>query len=446
MYGKMFGRKRKIKFVILLFLFSRFLFQALWGNVTAKTVFDEPEDQLPSINNLGAPSYWYNDFLVRDSLAYCNCLNYELVIFDFSNPKEPILVDVIQFANLDYIDSGKMFFHGENLCFVNTSMLAFFDISQPTNPIVNDSVAIDLKIKDIYNIKIDSDIGLLVGNSAYYTGTETIRNGHLTILNFTNTVDPIIGEYLNNKFVRDVSLEENYAFLMDGNYHNELNGFEIIDISNSSNPFKVSEWQGVCMPTSIEVVNNYLLLTTYENGLMVIDVSDPANPQKINEYNRFPNMRDIFCVGNLAYIVYDRGIVILDLTNPESISKVGKKRIFFEGNGEFTEVIIEDNFAYALRYSEFEGREIFVFDVSNPSYPKKLFPLGIKIGHETVFFTIAMLLWVGIPVVVISAIIVPIVVVRKKRKKRRQELREHIKDIQHKSTLHEEPIEGAANN
>ena len=50
------------------------------------------------------------------------------------------------------------------------------------------------------------------------------------------------------------------------------------------------------------------------------------------------------------------------------------------------------------------------------------------------------LMWVGIPVVIITAIVVPIVVVRKKRKKRNKESKAKIKEAMGESTLQEEPI------
>jgi len=455
----MYGRKRKIEVILLLFLFSGFLFHPLWENVNAKTICNqgnfsvnqipdnnEPEKQLPSINNMGAPNYRFKDILVKNSIAYCLYYSSAISIFNFNNPKDRIFLGSYQ-INPTFTggDSGVMAFYGEDICYVNLSTLLFVDISQPSNLTTRSSFPINLKIKYLSNLKIKNDIGFIVGFASNYSNSEIIRYGFLTLLNITNSVKPIIGEYQNNKLVRDISYKENYAFLMDADYRGNLNGFEIIDISNTSNPFLISEWQENCIPTSLKVINDHLFLTTIENGLFVFDVSDPLNPQKICEYKKIQDMNNIFCYGNLAYITYDNGLLILDITNPESIRKAGKKRIFFEGNGYFSQLVLENNFVYALRSSEFEGRETFVFDVSNPSYLKKLYPLGIKIGHETIFFIIMISLWVGVPVVLLSAIIVPIVIVRKRRKNRKQELKDYVKDIQQKSTLQIEPIEGTVN-
>ena len=451
--------KRIIKFYILLFLFSGFLFQPLWGNANAKTVFDEgnfsdsqslnnnePEKQLPSINNLGAPIFKFEDILVKNSIAYCLFYDSNILIYNFNNPKERVPLGNY-FVNPHFTggDPGAMVFFGGDICYVNSSTLLFIDISQPSNLTIRSTFPINTKYRYLSNLKINNNLGLFVGSAYNFTGSEIIHYGYLTLLNITNLENPIIGEYQNNKKVRDISYKENYVFLMDSSYSNDLNGFEIIDISNASNPFLISEWQTNCLPTSLKVVNNHLFLTTADKGLLVFDVSDPINPQKIYEYDKFPDMQNIFCDGNLAYVTFDDGLIILDITNPENIRKVGKKKIIFEGNGYFSKFIVENDLVYALRSSEYEGREIFVFDVSNPSYPKKLYPLGIKIGHETILLTITISGWIGIMAVLLTAIFVPIFVVRKRRKKRKQELMENIKDIQDESTSQEKPIEGTAN-
>lgn len=76
----------------MLIIVSGFLFQPLLENVQAKIIFNEPVEQLPSINNIGVPYFGYSEILVRDSIAYCNHLVNEIVVFDFSNPKERILL------------------------------------------------------------------------------------------------------------------------------------------------------------------------------------------------------------------------------------------------------------------------------------------------------------------------------------------------------------------
>ncbi len=452
------GKKRKINLVILLFLFSGFLLQPLWDSVNSKAVFNEgsfsnnqiidnnePTNQQPSINNMGAPNYGYSKILVKDSIAYCLYYGFSIFTFDFSNPKERIDLGGYMYDEYEHSEIiSTLALYGEDLCIVNNYNISFMDISQPANLKIKSSFALNLTMEYIDNLRIYNNIGFITGFMGYHNNeSEFVIDGFLTLIDFDDLDNPIIGEYQNNKLVRDVSYNGNYAYLMYTEWDEELNGFEIIDLSNPANPILISEWQEECFPGSIKVVNNHLFLTT-NKGLMVFDVSDPSNPQKINVYKKHLNMRDIFIDGNLAYITFDNGLIIFDITNPERIVKVGKKKIFFEGNGGFSELVVENDIVYALRRSEFEGRETYVFDVSNPSYPKKLYPLGIKIGHETAFFTVMMLMWVGIPAVIITAIVVPIVVVRKRRKKEKQKIIDHVIDLQQKPISQEKPIAESA--
>jgi len=445
------GKKRIIKLSILLFLFCGFLFQPLWVNVNSETVSNdgrlssdkiidnnEPVNQQPSINNIGAPNYGYNEILVKDSIAYC--LNYRLNIFtfNFNDPNERIHLGYFIYNNYERISA--MAFYGEYLCIINEYNLSFLDISQPANPTIKSTYALNLTMKYVDNLRIYNNIGYITGFKGNHNNeSEYVHVGFLTLIDFADLDNPIIGEYQNNKLVRDASYEGNHAYLMHTEWDEKVNGFEIIDFSNPASPILISEWQGECLPRSIKAVNNHLFLTT-DKGLMVFDVSNPSNPQKINVYKKHLKMRDIFIDGNLAYVTFDNGLIIFDITNPERLVKVGRKKIFFDGNGGFSDLVVENDIVYALRQSEFEGRETYIFDVSNPSYPKKLYPLGVKIGEETKWNTLMIAMWFGTPAVIITAIVVPIVVVRKKRKKRSEESKEKIKEAMCESTSQEEPI------
>jgi len=455
--NSMSGKKRIIKLGILVFLFCGFLFQPIWVSVNSKAIFNdgsfsnnqiidnnEPSNQQPSINNLGAPNYGFTEILVKNSIAYCSYYGYSIGTFDFSNPNERIyLGDYLYYYYYTEMISA-MAFYGEYLCIINDYNLSFTDISQPANLTIRSTYALNLTYNHISSLRIKNNIGYITGFMGQYNNeSEYVRVSFLTLINYNNLDNPIIGEYQNEILVREASYNGNYAYLMHTEWDEKVNGFEIIDFSDPANPFLIGEWQGECLAWSIKAVNNHLFLST-DKGLMVFDVSDPSNPQKINVYKKHLKMRDIFIDGNLAYVTFDNGLIIFDITNPEHLVKVGRKKISFDGNGDFSDLVVENDIVYALRQSEFKGREIYIFDVSNPSYPKKLYPLGVKIGHETVFYTIMILMWVGIPAVIITAIVVPIVVVRKRRKKRRIESKEKIKEAMGESTSQEEPITESA--
>lgn len=418
------------------------------GHLLEKQAINNPDNQLPSINNLGAPQWNYVDILVRDSIAYCLTNWWDFAeVYDFTNPKEPIKIFGSQSGSFGHFGGyTAMAFYGDYICFVNQYNLTLCDLSQPAKLTIRRSFGLNFNYSYISNLRIKNNIGFITSYNGRYNSDleESEYNGSLTLINFASIKNSIIAEYQNDKFVRDVSVQGNYAYLMDSNWGDyERSGFEIIDVSNPANPVLISEWQGECITDSLKIINNHLFLTT-DKGLWVFDVSDPSNPQKVGQYNEKMKMKSIFCDGNLLYATFDNGLIIFDISDPENVKKVGKKRIFFEGNGGFTKLVLENSFVYALRQTEYEGREIFVFDVSDPAHPKKLYPSGIKFGHEVMMYLLWTTIVVGILVAIITAIVVPIVVVRKRRKKRSIESKEKIKEALDKSTSQEELIAESA--
>jgi len=440
---------RKSKLIIILFLISGQILFSLLANNNTKGAFNEPTNDPPSINNLGSPFYFTRQTLINNSIAYCNYWDFLLSIFDFSNPNDRIHLGNCSLEGGGF--EGVMNFFDKYICYILPFNVSFYDISDPENPHINNTYPIDLGFR-LVGLEICNNIGFVAGYRRIKINDYNFSfDGTLKILNLTDTTNTIIGEYYNEKLVQDIMIKDNLSVIVDNNiwdeYNNNkdyLNGFEIIDISNLTNPIRLSEWQGKCKPVRAKIIGNYLYLTTYDRGLLVFDINDPTIPILVNEYKKYTSFSGMFYDETWLYVTFDKGLYILDVTDPLNIEKIGKKRIYFEGNGEFGEVIVENDLAYASRSSEFYGREIFVFDVSDPNNPEKLFPLGIKIGFKTTNFLIMFSVFGGISIVIITVIVVSIVVVRKKRKKRMEESKAKIEEAIDRPTSQEEPIAESA--
>ncbi|MHA1354592.1 MAG: LVIVD repeat-containing protein [Candidatus Heimdallarchaeota archaeon] len=450
-------RKLKILVIFLIFLGNLFYPISINANSTTNTIDknllekqiinNKPEKQLPTINNLGSTSNLFTQMLINNSFAYCLYWDVFLYIFNFSNPNERILLGYCN-PELSLYEEGYMDFFDKYICYIDYFNVSFYDISNPENPHINNTYPIDLDLRYKTDFEIKNKIGFIAGyNRTKINDYNFTFDGSLKILNLTDTTNTIIGEYYNEKLVQDIMIKDNLSVIVDYNVWDEyfgnkdyINGFEIIDISNLTNPIRLSEWQSKCKPSRAKIINNYLFLTTFDRGLLVFDINDPTNPILVNEYKTHRSFRGIFYDENFLYVTFEKGLFILDITDPLNIKKIGKKRIYFEGNGGFGEVIVENNLAYVSRSSEFSGREIFVFDISEPNNPERLYPLGVKIGYEALLYIEYFSFFVGIPIVIITVIVLTIVNVRKRRKKRSEESKEKIKEAMGESTSQEEPI------
>ena len=111
------------------------------------------------------------------------------------------------------------------------------------------------------------------------------------------------------------------AIAVQGNYSYIFNGaaFEVIDISDPSNPSVV----GMCtLPThgqQILINGDYAYLSIYFNGIRVIDISDPTNPEEISYSNPIPAPGAMLIDGNLLLLADLNGnFSFLDISNPNN--------------------------------------------------------------------------------------------------------------------------------
>ncbi len=116
------------------------------------------------------------------------------------------------------------------------------------------------------------------GNYAYIGNQDFME-----ILNISSpTSTPVlVGKISLGNPANGIIVSGNYAFAATGN-----GGLQILDISNPSNPTRVSSFSDFLYTLqSVSVSGNYAYVCDLENGLAVLDISDPAHPQKVGIYS-----------------------------------------------------------------------------------------------------------------------------------------------------------------
>jgi choice-of-anchor B domain-containing protein len=145
-----------------------------------------------------------------------------------------------------------------------------FDITQPSNPVLTDSVQLDARRINDVKIHPNNRIGVLTRE-----GASTRRNG-IVLLDLSTPAHPtILSEYsesltggVHNVWI-DGETDLVYAV------HNGTRDIRIIDISDPSNPGEVGRWGLTNEDRSLHdviVQDGYAYLSYWNDGLIMLDV------------------------------------------------------------------------------------------------------------------------------------------------------------------------------
>jgi hypothetical protein len=147
-------------------------------------------------------------------------------------------------------------------------------------------------------------------------------------------------------------------------------GLQVFDVSS---PYHVRWVGGYEITTGGEnsvAVSGLYAYVTDGFGLHILDVSDPSNPRRVSGYYA-AGARDVLAVsGNYAYVAFSTGVLIIDVSDPAEPQWVSDN----DTMGYAPDVSVSGNYAYvATRYSGLQ-----VFDVSDPANPQ-------RVGGNTAF-------------------------------------------------------------
>ncbi len=173
-----------------------------------------------------------------------------------------------------------------------------------------------------------------------------------------------IGETVLHGPITDIFVSPtlNLAFATAENF-----GFEIIDITDKTNPQVVGNYPLEATSQAVYVFENYpdgaraFVLTDYE-GLFVFDVSTPSNPELLSTFETYMGGQDLFGDGwnyKLYAAVEENGFEIIDISNPNQLQRLGRK----ETGGRAMGIYVQDNIAYVADYFN----KIRLYDIGEPA-------------------------------------------------------------------------------
>lgn len=196
----------------------------------------------------------------------------------------------------------------------------------------------------------------VVGNYAYVVSN---MEGGLYIFDVSDPSNPVkVSFYDSPGYPMGVTVAGNYAYLAGG----DSDGLRIIDISNPSTPIETGVFFTPGMPISVDVSGNYAYVTE-TSGLQIIDVSDPSSPKEVGYFDTGDLAWDVGIAGNYAYVAAGyKGLRIIDISNPTAPTEIG----FHKTTNAFG-VAVDGNYVYLADFSD----GLHIIDVSDPASPSE---------------------------------------------------------------------------
>ncbi len=240
-----------------------------------------------------------------------------------------------------------------------------FDISNPSSPV---------RVGPITYINAGATYSIAVkGNDAYISGYTGSNIPLLWIYDISDPTNPTLKNSITiSQLAHELVINGNYLYSTD-----EVDTFQIFDISNPDNPVLVGS-QGTlgCVGYQyLSIQGNYAYMTQMCNvnggdpdpALRVFDVSNLSKPTEIDTITTDQAPTGIATQGKYAYMLNSRApekMDIYDISNPSNLTLVGSASV----NGGAENLVVKGNYAFVPVYF---GGGISVYNISDPTNPVK---------------------------------------------------------------------------
>jgi len=201
----------------------------------------------------------------------------------------------------------------------------------------------------------------------------------LTVNDVSNPSDPLrLGEYETSE-LSAVAVSDQYVFLA-----NDQDGFQIIDVSDPANPHRVGGCTVYEADARMPLVQDLAILGNYafvaggywdnqpfvnRDSLVVINVSNPTNPTRVSGFDSSNAGTDVALLGGYAYLaVQDGGFEVIDVSDPANLRRVG---VLKTNLAWVLGVVVSGDYAYLADGRNEDGASGFhIVNINNPSNPR----------------------------------------------------------------------------
>lgn len=278
---------------------------------------------------------------------------------------------IVRLNNFQSIKSNLIDSWGESSCYPRIE----FD---STN-IVLDTTGVDIGYAN-------RSTGMEVRNSIIYLSADssTLSLPDIYIIDNTSHSNPIILSSLNTgPGVSAIAVSGPYLYLANTSSNSQL---QIVDIHDRSNPYVISQLRlplpsassSPSRSSSIFYKNGYVYLGTNKwdgNEFNIIDVTNPTNPILVGGYDTNTLVNDIYVNGSIAYLatsdIYQMRILdVLDKYNPSLLGTFSPSGWEVQQGNVIN--VFENNLILGRTVggvNRINNHEIFIFSTSSLQYP-----------------------------------------------------------------------------
>ena len=183
-------------------------------------------------------------------------------------------------------------------------------------------------------------------NQLYYIG----QGDYLYIIYYGGNSSADVGGIIH------IEVRNHLAYIINDS------GLNIWDVSDSNNPFLVSNTITENYPADLYVAGTFAYVAVGSAGLNIFDIRDPSSPLLVGSYEGYSSTYTSVVKDSLVYAArLDDGLSIIDISNLEYPELIGQ----FETSGYNYDVAIKDSLAFLACWDA--GFKIV--DVSDPISP-----------------------------------------------------------------------------
>ena len=183
----------------------------------------------------------------------------------------------------------------------------------------------------------------------------TAAGQEIRVLNINNPTSPRrVSEYNIENALKDLCVTNDFA------YFGRKNDLISVDISDPSNPVKLSSLILSYEISDLVIKDTLIYLTTIDSGLRIINVYNPNNMVEIGRLTGYDSLKNILIKDTLAFVTNGDFLIfnISDPTNPFLVSTLATQ-------GLATSLSVQENYAYINDL----GYGLIIINISNPSSP-----------------------------------------------------------------------------
>jgi len=266
-----------------------------YGGLSVFDVSNASEPLLLDNHPLSLAHYFHID----GEFAYVACWDSGLKIVNYTDPTN--LTEVGSYN--DGVEVGATFVSNDVAIVTKTDGgILILNVSDPTNP---------QKLSQ-YNATGIPNVCTIRNNIAFVAYWED-TGSRIVFLNITNPSIPVfIGQYNDTMDTYDFHLNDDLLIIA-----NDVSGVYFVNISNLTNPIKITEIDTSSLAEGVDTIDNYAFIGD-SNTLEVIDFSDFTNLQIVGSYDDTGATQKLQIVDDLVYAVnYPKGLVIFRYTIEE---------------------------------------------------------------------------------------------------------------------------------